>query len=463
MARFDIPASSEQRRLIEFILNPKEPHTSAGYGGSRGPGKTWASTRGMVYAAMRYPRSLGIMLRRVLLAADLNLGEEVRAAIREVGLEVSNKGTVGVRYRSDTHVFTFPNGSRIQMGYCRNPNDWEQYQGVEYTWIAFEEATQFPERAWELIGASNRVARGVEGGARAKRWVTCNPGGIGHEWVYRRFIDEKTRDRGALWIPCRMRDALPVLEHDPGYALRVLRTLPETQRRQWEEGDWEAVEGAYWTLDDVSVRDVEVPPWATMCAGVDAGYWPSAFAVVWVAMWQTERGDLRLHVVADLKRYRLNLAEQAEATLWMEQERELPVKVRYADPACWKRIESETGAGQSTAIIWHQNGLNVLPAVSNARVAGWQALRTMLGNGVLTIAPTCRNLLMEMRSALHDPKSDDMMPGSDDHVQDALRYVVLSVVGTKGTKATRLSKTEARRRWIEKMRRATAPVVVRVQ
>ena len=52
-----------------------------------------------------------------------------------------------------------------------------------------DEATQFSERAFNFLGG---CLRGVNDFPK-RFYITCNPGGIGHAWVKRLFIDKKYR------------------------------------------------------------------------------------------------------------------------------------------------------------------------------------------------------------------------------------------------------------------------------
>ena len=54
-------------------------------------------------------------------------------------------------YRDSDKSFTFPNGSRLKLGYCDSESDIYQYQGQEYDVIAMEEATHFTEAQQQFL------------------------------------------------------------------------------------------------------------------------------------------------------------------------------------------------------------------------------------------------------------------------------------------------------------------------
>ena len=82
-------------------------------------------------------------------------------------------------------IITFPNGSLIIFGYMMSASDELQYQGQEYDIIFIDEATQFDESTFTTLKA---CLRGVNNFPK-RIYLTCNPGGIGHAWVKRLFID----------------------------------------------------------------------------------------------------------------------------------------------------------------------------------------------------------------------------------------------------------------------------------
>ena len=66
--------------------------------------------------------------------------------------------------------------------------------------------------------------------------ASSNPGGIGHEWVKKRFITKKTENR--LFIPAGLKDN-PSLDADD--YRENLKNLDPVTRKQLEDGDWDVV------------------------------------------------------------------------------------------------------------------------------------------------------------------------------------------------------------------------------
>ena len=95
------------------------------------------------------------------------------------------------KYNGTERVFTFPNGSRIKLGYCDTAQDIYQYQGQEYEVVGLEEATHFTEEQMQFLTTCNRTARRD---FSPRMYYTCNPGNVGHAWVKRLFIDRRYED-----------------------------------------------------------------------------------------------------------------------------------------------------------------------------------------------------------------------------------------------------------------------------
>lgn len=426
MAKVTIQATFKQREFLWFVLND-DINEQIGFGGARGGGKTFVSCLAMVLRRIKYPNTRGLMLRQTQGAADQNLGEEIRKVLVMLNFPMG-KERGGAYWLQQDKKWVLPNGSYIKLGYCKSDSDWETYQGQEYMDIAFEEATQMKERAFLDIVGSNRQTLYM--GVTGKVWITCNPGGIGTEWVERRFINPKTRDRRTAWIKALLRENMAMLENDPGYRDRVLAKQPEWRRKQWEEGDWDAVEGQFFVVDPRIVRsDIEIPYYADLYAGVDAGYFPSSFACVWAFRWKDAKtGKTRVHIIRELKKQKLNSRVQAEEAVAIENQiRSHVCRGRFADPNSWKKTESSEGANSVTAHSWAQHGFLVTPALSNARAAGWLLLRTMFDNYNISIDESCVALWREISDAIHDDKTDDIDDKCEDHLLDALRYMLMSI------------------------------------
>lgn len=150
----------------------------------------------------------------------------------------------------------FPNGGRLYTGHLKDDNAYTKYQGHEYNRILIEELTHIPtEELYLKLIASCRSTKGLQ----PRVFATTNPGGTGHGWVKKRFIDpsppgkqflDPISNRSRLFIPATVEDNPTILDKDPEY-VTFLDSLPPDLREQWRKGNWNinVVKGAYFQLD----------------------------------------------------------------------------------------------------------------------------------------------------------------------------------------------------------------------
>src|SRR5690606_37153005 len=83
-----------------------------------------------------------------------------------------------------------------------------------------------------------------------------NPGGVGHLWVKKTFIDnaepmalrEVSQSEGGMlrqYIPARLDDNPSMTVDDPAYEGKLSGLGSETLVKAMREGDWDIVEGAF--------------------------------------------------------------------------------------------------------------------------------------------------------------------------------------------------------------------------
>ena len=130
--------------------------------------------------------------------------------------------------------------------------------------------------------------------------MTCNPGGVGHQWVKRLFIDrqfkideqspeENENPDEYRFIFATVEDNTHLMKASPAY-VQMLSVLPENIRRAHRYGDWDALSGAYFPEFSVRkhvVRPFAVPDHWTRYRAFDYGL--DMLAVLWVAVDETGR------------------------------------------------------------------------------------------------------------------------------------------------------------------------------
>lgn len=419
-------------RQREFFLS-RARHTA--YGGARGGGKSWAMRRKMVMLAMRYSGLRLLLLRRSL--------QELRENhILPLQAELAGYAT----FKKDERAFIFPNGSRLTLGYCDADSDILQYQGAEYDVIGFEEATHFKE---EWIVFICTALRTTKKDFFARVYYTCNPGGVGHAYIKRLFIDRRfeglERAEDYAFIPAVVYDNRVLIEADPEY-VRRLEALPAHKRRAHLEGDWNVYEGQVFEefRDDPThyadrrythVIAPFVPPreWR-LYRSFDFGY-SKPFSVGWWA----KDGDGRLYRLLEFygcvrgeANVGLRMSPEAIFREIARIEREHPWLsgrqiTGVADPAIWDASRGEAISETAERCgVYFERG-------DNRRIAGWMQIHNRLafdqdGVPMLYIFSACREFLRTVPtlqySAAHPEDVDSDM---EDHIADETRYLCMMV------------------------------------
>lgn len=413
----------KQRQFLRALKDPELEQIL--YGGARGGGKSEVVRMALIMRALQYPGTKHVIFRTV----ESDVIKQHKLPLEEM----LNEWGIPHQWNDKNKIFTLSGGSQIILAFANSVAHTKKYQGLEYLTVVFDEATQFREIIYDRICGSLRVA--TDAPTTVKKILAANPGDIGHAWVKRRFVDEKTRDDHTLFIKSVLRDNIVLMKRDPGYGERLTRGLPDHLKQQWLEGDWDAQEGQYFNIPPGAIREWHFGPqgiqWCQWYAGADWGYSPSAFAVVWAATWKDIHGGNHMHIYRCLKQQRLDMDEQAKAAMEIEGQNGIYPKIRYADPATGKRLEAESDQQAKTVRrVWSKFGFVTQPAKRHSRVAGWGLIRMLLKpcygldtdkpHGILTIDPSCATLIAELKDAVFETSNgvitgDDIDESCEDH------------------------------------------------
>ncbi len=207
------------------------------YGGAAGGGKSDA----LLMGALQYvhvPEYRALLFRRTY--KDLALPKALMDRADEW-----LSGT-DAKWDASERTWKFPSGASLTFGYLENDRDKYRYQSAEFQYIAFDELTQFTETQYLYLFSRLRRLAGQDIPLRMR--AASNPGGIGHQWVFRRFVNPDTR-KNNLFIPARLEDN-PYLDKEQYED--SLSELDRTTWRQLREGDWLAKrEGALFDIQNI--------------------------------------------------------------------------------------------------------------------------------------------------------------------------------------------------------------------
>jgi hypothetical protein len=323
---------------------------------------------------------------------------------------------------------------------------------LAFSWIGFDELTQWSTPyAWNYMRSRLRsVAQDLPVYMRA----TTNPGGPGHQWVKKMFIDPAPYGRNfnatdiesgnvlsypkghskagqALFkrrfIPARLSDN-PYLSAQGDYETMLL-SLPEHQRRQLLEGDWDIKEGAAFTEFDRNIHVIEpfkIPRNWVKFRACDYGY-GSYSGVLWFAV----SPDEQIIVYRELYTSKVLAADLADMILDAEAD-DGNIKYGVLDSSLWHK---RGDTGPSLAEQMTMRGCRFRPSdrSKGSRVSGKNEIHRRLQVDEFTEQPrlvffnTCTNTVSQIPALPLDKKNpEDVDTRAEDHLYDALRYGIMS-------------------------------------
>ncbi len=246
-----IPHEPTGKQTAFLLLNN---YREAFYGGAAGGGKSDA----LLMGALQYvdnPFYNAIIFRRTF--ADLQLAQALISRSLEWLLATD------ARWVAQSHKWVFPSGATLAFGYLDSELNKYRYQSAAFSYIAFDELTQFYED--DYLYLFSRLRReactthqidekgrpiffpeeceecAFRSSIRLRMRAASNPGGIGHMWVKDRFNIQNIGGiyrgtvKGRPYIPAFLKDN-PFLDQE-SYG-EVLKEMDPVTREQLLSGDW---------------------------------------------------------------------------------------------------------------------------------------------------------------------------------------------------------------------------------
>lgn len=423
---FDFSRMSEKQKQF---MTAKEKYI--GYGGARGGGKSWAIRCKARLMCCLYPGIRCLIMRQTY-------PELVRNHIND--LKTDCYGIA--RYNQTDKVLNFLNGSSISFQYCRNDGDLDRLQGTEFDLIFIDEATHFSEYQIKAICA---CMRGVNNFPK-HCYLTTNPGGQGHGYIKRLFIDKKFKDgeipEEYTFIQALATDNIALMEADPDY-IKQLEMLPPKLKKAWLYGDWNIFEGAFFeefTDDPEHYHDRQWthviepfnPDGMRIYRSYDFGY-NKPFSCAW---WAVDSDGVIYRI---LELYGCT-KEPNEGVKWTPLEQFKRIKEiedthpylrgkkinGVADPSIWDKSR-----GEAVAETAAKCGIYFEPG-DNHRIAGWMQCHYRLrfdenGYPMMYVFRNCEAFIRTIPLLMYDEtKTEDLQTEQEDHVADEFRYFAMS-------------------------------------
>tara|TARA_X000001036_G_scaffold424741_1_gene450115 strand:+ start:2101 stop:3510 length:1410 start_codon:yes stop_codon:yes gene_type:complete len=430
------------------------------FGGSRGGGKTMVGLAWLLDYTNN-PKFRGLVIRRNAedLADWISRAREFYPYAKIVGKPAEVR---------------FPSGAVVRCGHLSSEDAYTKYQGHEYQKILIEEATQIAteESYLKLISS----CRSTVDDLIPKVMLNCNPGGKGHAWVKRRFVDvgehnqaykDPVTKRFRMYIPATIYDNPTLMEKDPNY-VHYLEGLPEPLRSAWLLGDWNIFTGQYFTEWNPKVHVISEEDAIELgynkynnnhYMGIDWG-----FANPFCALWSQVTDDKIVFVDDELYGTERHPAEWGE--MIQAKSRGRDVTLALGDPSMWARNpmawnSQETSAYTDSSIAdCLADYIPSLMKANNSRVNGWQNMAQLMHYNKKSIPSfyiikgTCPNLERTIPAMIRcDKNPEDVDTTLEDHAPDSCRYMLSHIIAPHKPKPKRnyMQKQKDELVWEEKV------------
>jgi phage terminase large subunit len=226
-----IEISLQEKQKLAFEKSLETPVMF--YGGAKGGGKSYLIRAREIYRRLKHPNTTGLIVRKTYPELVTN---HIRMFFKEYPMVVD-------WFKGGEKAIHYPNGSVTEFSYLKGTNDVWTYQGREYQDVSIDEITQHEEMVFKILRSSVRT---TDPTINPTMLLTGNPGGVGHGWAKRLFIDrqytENENPDDFDFVQAMVYDNKALMDADPKY-LQRLRDLPDDLRRAYLEGDWDVFAG----------------------------------------------------------------------------------------------------------------------------------------------------------------------------------------------------------------------------
>jgi hypothetical protein len=365
--------------------------------------------------------------------------------------QVFRSESPGATYNKSEKIWAFKNGAILELNQLEHDRDYDKFQGRSFTDLIIDECGQYSSpRLLDLLLSNLRGPIGTQ----LTRTLIANPGGVGHGWIFRRYIsgrengvpyEEADTKRPSVTLLSTYLDNPRIDQAKYLESLVSATANDEELQKAYIGGDWNIARGAYFAtvLDKARSR---VPAWRSLPTGwlrylaMDYGtaapcaiyliamspggdhqgcYYPRGSIVV--------AGELYISHPKDLsKGLHLTVPEQAELIKRFCQSWNIsPANGRnLADDA----IFAQDGRA-SIAEEFAKAGVRWQPAKKGSRIAGWEHMRSLMRQAGdrelpgLYISESCRAWWELMPLLQRDERHpSDVDSSGNDHAADATRY-----------------------------------------
>ncbi len=424
--------------MIDVYLQPKqkaflhaiESTPITFYGGAKGGGKSKGLQLIMLLRRGNYAGSTGAIFRRTYPELE---GNHIRPLFQSFP-------DLREYWNESKKLLSLPNGSTLQFCHCNNEADVDLYQGREFHDLAIDEAGQWPEAMFRRLLGSNRSSKA---GVSARAILTGNPGGIGHGWLKRLFVEKRFNERenpnDYTFIQALVDDNEALMANDPSYVARLDSEPNEALRKAYRYGDWNIFAGQFFqeiSKEKHLVKPFTIPKHWNRFGAYDYGFnHPASIG------WYATDEDGNTYKYRELVKAGKRVDEFAQKLNTYPDTAQLYPIVAGRD--CWtqKSTLRDDKLPPTVAEQFRTHGINLVPAVID-RIQGAAQLRDYLAwqgrpdeKPRFYIFDTCPITFDTISRMIHDPDHvEDVLkvdategdPLSGDDAYDETRYALMS-------------------------------------